>query len=72
MPPRARLIGGNARAEGRLRVVTAHGIVDLERGRAQLALDGGGLAVRVVDGFARVISPDGEFELRPGEGRRFR
>lgn len=72
MPPRARLIGGTARAEGRLRVVTAHGIVDLATGSAHLALDGDGLAVRVVDGLARVISPDGEFELLSGERRRFR
>lgn len=71
MPPRARLIGGAARVEGRLRVVTAHGIFDLERGGARLVLDSRGLAVRVVDGTARVISPDGEVELGPGESRRF-
>ena len=71
MPPRARLIGGAARVEGRLRVVTAHGILDLEHGGARLVLDSRGLAVRVMDGAARVISPDGEVELGPGESRRF-
>ena len=71
MPPRARLIGGAARVEGRLRVVTAHGILDLEHGGARLVLDNRGLAVRVMDGAARVISPDGEVELGPGESRRF-
>lgn len=71
MPPRARLIGGEARATGRLRVVTAHGIVDLDEGAVLLLLDEG-LEVELEEGAASIISPDGEVELTVGERRTFR
>lgn len=70
MPPRVRLIGGRAHASGKLRVVTAHGILDLDDGSAELILGDEGLTVTLRLGEARLTSPDGEFELVPGKAHR--
>ncbi|MEL6428068.1 MAG: hypothetical protein AAFU73_21155 [Planctomycetota bacterium] len=70
MPPRARLLGGTVRASGRIRVVSAHGILDLE-GEAELRLDQSGLAVGVRAGEATVVSPDGSRTLAAGESALF-
>lgn len=67
MPPRVRLVGGTAVAEGRLRVVTAHGIVDVEDGSARIELGSEGLDVLLLDGVGRLIAPDATRELEPGE-----
>ncbi len=70
MPPRVRMIGGRAHVSGRLRVVTAHGILDLESGSADLTLGDQGLTVTLRVGEASLISPDGQFELVPGKAHR--
>jgi len=67
MPPRARLLGGTARIEGELRVVTAHGVLDVEGGACSVRLDEGGLRVSVESGAARLTTADGVRELGAGE-----
>ncbi|MEM9380391.1 MAG: hypothetical protein AAGB93_10630 [Planctomycetota bacterium] len=67
MPPRVRLVGGSGVAEGRLRVVTAHGIVDVEDGSARLELGPEGLDVLLLDGAGRLIAPDATTDLAPGQ-----
>lgn len=67
MPSRARLLGGNAQAEGRLRVVTAHGIYDIDEGLANLSLSAaGGLIVKQIEGSGVLVGPDGEQRLVAG------
>ena len=63
MPPRVRLIGGRAEASGRLRIVTANGIVDLDDGRALLYLSEDGLDITLVEGEGSLIAPDATVEL---------
>lgn len=67
MPPRARLLGGTARIEGTLRVVTAHGVLDLMDGACVVGLDEGGLTVAVDEGSARLTTADGVRELGAGD-----
>ncbi|MFT5733152.1 MAG: hypothetical protein ACJA2W_003085 [Planctomycetota bacterium] len=67
LPPRVRLLGGTAMAEGRLRVVTAHGVFDLESGSARLTLGSeAGLVVEQADGSGVLIGPDGERKVAAG------
>ncbi|QDV07738.1 hypothetical protein Poly30_32690 [Planctomycetes bacterium Poly30] len=67
LPPRVRLLGGTARAEGRLRVVTAHGVYDLDSGAARLTLGSDvGLVVEQFEGEGAVIGPEGERKLAAG------
>lgn len=67
MPPRARLLGGTARVDGTLRVVTAHGVLDVEDGACSVGLDERGLRVSVESGAVRLTSADGVRELGAGE-----
>ncbi len=68
MPPRVRLIGGDARAEGRLRIITAHGVFDLESGAATLTLNSTvGLLVEQVEGEGVLVGPQGEVKLSAGD-----
>ncbi len=68
MPPRARLLGGKAQAEGRLKVVTAHGIFDIDSGVATLSLSAAeGLVVHQVEGTGLLRGPGGEQRLKAGD-----
>lgn len=68
MPPRVRLLGGTARAEGRLRIVTAHGVFDLESGAARLSLGSEeGLVVEQLEGEGALIGPEGQKDLVAGD-----
>lgn len=68
MPPRARLLGGTAQAEGRLRVVTAHGIFDIHSGLATLTLSANeGLVVDQVEGSGTLTGPGGESQVNAGD-----
>ncbi|MEM8710382.1 MAG: hypothetical protein AAGG01_05485 [Planctomycetota bacterium] len=71
MPPRVRFLGGRASAEGRLRIVTAHGIYDLHEGRAELALDAtSGLVIEQRSGEGEIVSAAGSRELSAGDSSR--
>ena len=68
MPPRARLLGGTAQAEGRLRVVTAHGIFDIDSGVATMNLSAAeGLVVNQLEGSGVLKGPEGEQRLGAGD-----
>ena len=67
MPPRARLIGGKARINGKLRVVTAMGVIDIQDGEASVVLDERGLEVTLLDGSGVLTAPEGRMELVQGE-----
>ncbi len=68
MPPRARLLGGTAQAEGRLRVVTAHGIFDIHSGLATLSLSAAkGLVVDQLEGSGTLTGPGGEQQVSAGD-----
>lgn len=68
MPPRVRFLGGRARAQGRLRVVTAHGLYDLHEGEAHLALDAAaGLVIEQVSGEGTIVSAAGTRDLGAGD-----
>ena len=67
MPPRARLIGGRARIKGKLRVVTAMGVIDVDDGEADVSLDESGLEVELLHGAGVLTAPEGRVELLPGQ-----
>lgn len=67
LPPRVRLIRGEFRAFGRLRIITAMGVVELAEGECALRLDERGLEVELEIGAGELIAPYGTVELVPGE-----
>lgn len=66
LPPRVRFVGGHATIHGRLRVVTAMGVIDLNEGEARVHLDESGLEVRLIKGGGELTAPDGVTTLVPG------
>lgn len=65
LPPRVRLLGGHAEASGRIRVVTAHGILDLAEGKASVRLNESGFHVTLTEGEGTLLGPDGAVTLQP-------
>jgi hypothetical protein len=66
VPARLRLEGGAVQLDGSCLVTTPRGLVELEEGRARVALEGG-LRVDCLAGRARVSLADGEHNLEAGE-----
>ena len=72
VPPRVRLVGGTGVARGRIRVVTANGVLDLGDGEAQLEIRSDGTRVEVRSGAGSLTTPDGVDELAAGDERVLR
>jgi hypothetical protein len=72
VPPRVRLISGTAVARGQLRVLTPHGLLDLQEGELWLGISPEGLRLTLRSGEASLVSPDGAGPLLVGEERLVR
>ena len=70
IPPRAQLIGGEVIARGRIRIVSTHGIVDVD-GTAELDLGEEHLFARVLEGEATITSHEGTRTLGAGTSATF-